>query len=129
MMPFGFNFIFSVVPIIVMVGFVVVFGLIIVRVIQGAMEWNNNNHSPVLTVPAKVVAKRTAVSRHTHHHGNDMAMHHTSSSTTYFATFEVESGDRMELRVPDSEIGKLVEGDVGKLTFQGTRYKGFERIQ
>jgi hypothetical protein len=54
-------------------------------------------------------------------------MHHTSSSTTYFTTFEVESGDRMELRVPEKEYGMLVEGDTGRLTFQGTRYKGFER--
>ena len=26
------------------------------------------------------------------------------------------------------EYGMLVEGDIGKLTFQGTRYHGFERI-
>ena len=50
-----------------------------------------------------------------------------SSSTTYFATFEVESGDRMELKVSDKEYGMLAEGDIGKLTFQGTRYKSFER--
>jgi len=57
-----------------------------------------------------------------------MTTHSTSSSTTtYFTTFEVESGDRMELKVPDKEYGMLVEGDEGKLTFQGTRYKGFER--
>jgi hypothetical protein len=82
-------------------------------------------------VGATVVAKRAAVSNHHHHHNNPHhhghTMSHTSSSTTYFATFEVESGDRMELKVPDNEYGMLVEGDIGKLTFQGTRYKGFER--
>ena len=35
----------------------------------------------------------------------------------------------MELRVSGSEFGLLVEGDYGKLTFQGTRYLGFERIR
>jgi hypothetical protein len=33
----------------------------------------------------------------------------------------------MELQVDGSEYGMLVEGDQGRLTFQGTRYLGFER--
>ena len=45
----------------------------------------------------------------------------------FYVTFEVESGDRMELSVVGSEFGLLVEGDKGRLTFQGTRYLGFER--
>lgn len=45
----------------------------------------------------------------------------------YYVTFEVESGDRMELHVPGREYGQLAEGDKGKLSFQGTRYLGFER--
>jgi hypothetical protein len=40
----------------------------------------------------------------------------------------VESGDRMEFEVPDTEFGMLAEGDTGKLSFRGTRYLGFERI-
>ena len=95
------------------------------------MEWSKNNNSPVLTVDAKVVTKRMAVNKQLHqghnHHGQGTIMHHHSSSTTYFATFEVDSGDRMELKVPDKEYGMLADGDAGKLTFQGTRYKGFER--
>ena len=131
--PFGggMDIMFSIVPVIVVLGFILVFGLIIVRVVKSGIEWNSNNNSPVLTVGAKVVAKRMVVSRHNHHshhhHGHGHAMHHTSASTTYFATFEVESGDRLELKVPDKEYGMLAEGDSGKLTFQGTRYKGFER--
>ena len=42
-------------------------------------------------------------------------------------TFQVESGDRMELSVNGPEYGMLAEGDVGELTFQGTRYLSFER--
>ena len=52
---------------------------------------------------------------------------HSSSSTYYYVTFEVESGDRLEYQVSGEEYGLLVEGDQGKLTFQGTRYKGFVR--
>lgn len=118
---------FSIVPTIVTIIFVVVFGMFIVIAIKGLARWNRNNHSPILTVPAKVVAKRTSVSHHTHHHAGDAGMHHSSSSTWYYVTFEFESGDRLELHVPSSEFGYLVEGDMGRLTFQGTRYKGFQR--
>lgn len=117
---------FSIVPIIIFVGFILVFGLIIFRVVQGAAQWNRNNHSPILTVDASVAAKRTDVSHHHHNHGDNM--HHTSTSTSYYVTFEFESGDRLELHVPSDEYGYLVEGDTGRLTFQGTRYKGFERF-
>jgi hypothetical protein len=52
---------------------------------------------------------------------------HSSTSTSYYVTFEVESGDRMELHVEGHEYGLLVEGDKGDLSFQGTRYLGFVR--
>jgi hypothetical protein len=124
--PFD-GFMFSAIPVIVGIGFVVIIGLIVIMAVRSGIQWDKNNHSPVLTVAARIVSKRTAVSHHHHHHDQDIAMHHASSSTTYFVTFQVESGDRMELRVPDREYGLLAEGDIGRLTFQGTRYKGFER--
>lgn len=49
------------------------------------------------------------------------------TSTRYYVTFQVESGDRMEFSVTGLEYGMLAEGDIGKLTFQGTRYLSFER--
>ena len=52
---------------------------------------------------------------------------HTTTNTTYYVTFQVESGDRMEFCVSGTEYGMLVEGDTGRLTFQGTRYLAFER--
>ena len=103
--------------------FLVVIGMFIFIAAKGISQWNKNNHSPRLTVPATVVAKRTNVS-HDHHHNN---MHHTTHSTTYYVTFQVQSGDRMELHVTGQEYGLLVEGDQGSLSFQGTRYLGFER--
>ena len=39
----------------------------------------------------------------------------------------MESGDRMEFSLTGPEYGMLLEGDSGKLSFQGTRYLGFER--
>ena len=116
---------FNLIPILMFLTFLLVTGIIIYRAVQGVRRWNKNNNSPVLTVEATLVTKRSDVRYH-HHHVGTSGMHRTSS-TAYFATFEVASGDRMELKIADSEYGMLVEGDLGKLTFQGTRYLGFER--
>ena len=74
--------------------FFLVLGIILVNIFRGIKEWNHNNHSPRLTVDATVVAKRTNVS---HHHRSGSGVHH-STSTTYFVTFQFDSGDRMEQR-------------------------------
>lgn len=121
--PFGM---FSFMGILFPIFFLFVFGIIVFTIFKGIGQWNSNNKQPVLTVVAKLVAKRTNTSRHHHNHNNHM---HSSTSTFYYATFEVESGDRIELSVSGTEYGMLVEGDIGKLTFQGTRYHGFERIR
>ncbi len=122
--PFG-GVMFEIFPVIFGIVFVMVIVVFIATAVRGVAEWNRNNHSPVLTVEARVAAKRTSVS---HHHHNNDGMDHMSTSTSYYVTFEFESGDRLELHVPDSEYGYLAEGDMGRLTFQGTRYKGFERF-
>lgn len=103
--------------------FALVIGLFIVTAVRGIRQWHRNNNSPRLTVDAAVAAKRTEVSHH-HHHGAGNT-HHTS--TWYYVTFQVESGDRIELPVSGREYGLLAEGDRGRLTFQGTRYLGFAR--
>ena len=101
--------------------FVVVGGLILYVIIRGLSTWNKNNHSPRLTVDARLVTKRSAQSQH-HTQNGTMA-----TTTWYYATFEVESGDRMEFSVTGEEYGMLAEGDTGRLTFQGTRYLSFKR--
>ena len=103
--------------------FVLVIGVFAVTLVRGIGQWNKNNHSPRLTVPVTVVSKRADVSHH-HRAGEH---HHSHTSTSYYVTFQVESGDRMELHVSGAEYGLLVEGDQGNLSFQGTRYLGFER--
>lgn len=118
---------FQFIPTIITIVFIVVIGIIVFRAIQGVMQWKANNESPILNVPARICAKRA--STHTSHHagGTDgMHAHHTTS-TNYYATFEFENGDRKEFRIKSREYGLLVEGDSGMLTFQGTRYLGFER--
>ena len=124
-MNMGFGIGFGLFGIMFSLSFLLVFGLILFTVIRSISQWNKNNHSPRLTVPATVIAKRTNVSHHHHHDANHVG--HTSTSTSYYVTFQVESGDRMELHMAGHQFGLLVEGDRGMLTFQGTRYLGFER--
>ncbi len=110
--------------------FALVLGMIIFTLVQGIMTWHKNNQSPRLTVEATVVAKRVNVEHHHHHNAGDATgahCHHTLTNTYYYVTFQVESGDRMEFHVSGSEYGMLVEGDKGKLMFQGTRYLSFDR--
>ena len=121
----GFGYGFDMFSIMFSIVFIIVIGMFVVTAIKGIGQWNKNNNSPRLTVPAIVVAKRTNVSHHNHAGTN--GHHHHSTSTTYYVTFQVESGDRMELHLSGHEFGMLVEGDKGKLSFQGTRYLGFER--
>lgn len=110
--------------------FLLALGTILFTLVGNLRTWNKNNHSPRLTVQAAVVTKRTQVSRHRNANAGDATGAHgytTSSVTTYYVTFQVESGDRMELQVDGAEYGMLVEGDTGKLSFQGTRYLSFQR--
>lgn len=108
--------------------FITIFSIItitfIVAIVGGIKQWNSNNKQPILDVKSKIVSKHTSTSTSTH---NNDGHHHHHTSTSHYVTFEVESGDRIEFHVSSGEYGLLAEGDVGKLTFQGTRYNKFER--
>lgn len=106
--------IFTLFPILFLGVFGLVIGTFISTLVKNGKQNRENNNSPRLTSEATVVTKRTKVwGDHSH--------------TVYFATFQFESGDRLEMEIPHNQFGYLVEGDRGKLTFQGTRYLGFER--
>ena len=111
--------------------FVLVLVIIIMTVVRNLREWNRNNNSPRLTVPARVVGKRMDVTNSQQPVAGDASGaqgFYTTSSTVYYVTFQVQSGDRMELRVGGKEYGLLSEGDFGHLTFQGTRFLSFDRF-
>lgn len=122
----GFFFDSGLFEICFMLVFLVVIAMFVVNAVRGIGQWNKNNHAPELAVAARVVSRRTSVNSH-HHSGDGTGANGYHTSTSYYATFEVESGDRMEFQVQDTDYGLLVEGDRGKLTFQGTRFLGFER--
>jgi hypothetical protein len=98
--------------------FVIIAGGILFAIIHGVRQWNRNNQLPVSTVPASVVTKRGQFSSGTEN---------SSSSTSYYVTFEIRGGERLEFQMLGAQYGQLAEGDHGQLTHQGTRYKGFDR--
>ncbi|AOH56644.1 hypothetical protein ABE28_019935 [Peribacillus muralis] len=118
------DWVFTGAPDLIGIMFVIFFIIIIFQLFNGARQWKKNEDSPRLTVPAVVKSKRTKVTRH---QTNDQHLSSDGSSTTYFSTFEFESGDRFEFHLSGKEFGMLAEGDSGTLTFQGTRYLGFAR--
>lgn len=105
--------------------FILIVGMIIFSIIKGISEWSSNNKQPIIPVDSTVSAKRISVSHHNHNTGDNMM--HTSTSTTYYVTFEFENGERLELKVSGKEYGLISEGDKGILSFQGTRFISFER--
>ena len=96
----GFGIGFGMFEVIFTLMFFLVFGTFIFVFVKGIREWNKNNHSPKLTVDATIVSKRNHTSHH--HHNN-----HVSHSTSYYVTFQVESGDRMEFHVGSTAYGML----------------------
>ena len=101
--------------------FVVIwFALFFWIIARNIAQFIENENSPVLTVPARVVDMR----RKTHHHHSGKHHHHSHS---YHVTFEAGNGERMALKVRRGEYYELAIGDSGVLTYQGTRYLGFAR--
>ncbi|ULT54618.1 DUF2500 domain-containing protein [Neobacillus drentensis] len=115
----GIDF-FTIMEFVVPIFFIAIVGIILFIIIMGVKQWSHNNKQPRLHVNAALISKRSEVSGGGADH---------SSSTWYYATFQFESGDRMEFTVSGRDYGLLAEGDVGELVFQGTRYHGFTRKQ
>lgn len=108
----------TIVILIFVVVFILVFGMIAKGVFNSIAEKRYNDSQPVLTKDVKISGKRSEVS----------GSKNTSVRTSYYATFEfVEDKNRLELEVEDEDYGLMAEGDSGKLTFQGRRYHKFER--
>lgn len=114
-----FDFVGTVMPIFV----IVMIGIIVISAGRGLLQWSRNNSSPILTIPARIVSKRSEV-RQQQLQDEGVARR---TSTHYFLTYEIDGGNRMEFKVDGHEYGMSAEGDCGMLSYQGTRYHGFQR--
>nr|WP_317414022.1 DUF2500 domain-containing protein [uncultured Solibaculum sp.] len=110
----------------VLVSFLTMFVAVILLVLIVIVK---NSRLPRLVVNATVLEKQTRKVRRTHPRGGNAVGVHVTYSTWYYVTFEVEGGDHIELQVKKQEYDKRNKGDYGKLTFQGTRYLGFEKTK
>lgn len=112
------SFMFDTMPVFFMIIFLIVIGGFIFSIGKGLKEYAANKEKPVETVPARVITKRT----HTWGGAGDSSAH-----TSYYVTFELENGERIEMPVNGTFFGLHTEGDVGMLTHQGTQMMGYER--
>lgn len=113
---------FNIMQFLVPIFFLLIFGVIIFTLIKDIKEWSYNNKQPIVPVTATIVSKRTSVS-HRHRTSNQIS----TTSTTYYVTFEYTNGQRQEFHVNGTQYGLLAEGDRGTLSFQGTRFIDFKR--
>ena len=96
------------------------FGAVFVFIIVYAVKQKSKNDSaPRVTLEARVVDKRTV--SHRHHHNDHMSHRHYY----HYVTFELQDGQRTELRVSLCEFESLAVADEGALTLQGTRFISF----
>jgi len=96
--------------------FIALIVVIALAATSGFRQAAANRRLPPLSSPARVVDKRSAVA------GSQYA-----TGTTYFVTFELPDGQRLELAVNGQADGQLVTGDTGTLFWQGTQFNGFQR--
>ena len=99
------------------------FGAIFVFIIVYAVKQKEkNDNAPRVTLEARVVDKRTVSHRHHNHHN-----HFSHRHFYHYVAFELEDGQRTELRVSQSEFVSLAVADEGMLTLQGTRFISFDK--
>ncbi|MFY1067991.1 DUF2500 domain-containing protein [Enterococcus sp. AD013-P3] len=101
---------FKVIPALVVLLFVVIIGTVLYRLIK-------NVSSPKEVVLATLIDKNAA----TRWNGE-------TSYTDYMLIFEDKHGKRIALDVNRKVFSQLVVGDSGRLTYQGSWFKDFERV-
>lgn len=110
--------------------FIFIIIIFIVVLVKNISEWNRNNHSPITDTEAVVALKKISTATHQHPVGGDASGAqgmHISTSTEYYITFRTKDGELKKFRVNEREYSLVSEGQEGKLSFQGSRYIGFER--
>lgn len=103
----------------------IIFIIIIFTVIRQRYK---NHRSPKIVANSTIIKKRK---QRVNHSSSGVAGPHVFPGAEYWVTFQLEGGESLELwlKENETEYNRLNEGDYGKLTFQGTRYLGFEKIK
>lgn len=108
---------------------VVILGMLVYLTLKGMQEKKANDAAPIVTVDAKVKAKRIAVHHSAHQQSmNGVPLMAKSHHTSYYATFALEGDQRLELQISEGQFQRLTEGERGKLTYQRKRFHRFEGV-
>lgn len=99
---------------------VLVVGVFVLALARILYSWRQDNRAPRLTVEAWVTDKHAHTQ--SQHAG---AAHGVRTTTWYYVTFRVESGDELRFSVGRAVYHNLAVGVCGRLTFQGTRFLDF----
>ncbi|GLX67715.1 DUF2500 domain-containing protein [Paenibacillus glycanilyticus] len=118
--PVGFDLMFTIVPIIIVIGFVIVIGTVVFR----GIKYAKNATSPKESVFARVVSKRMDVRQNSHNHNGQISH---SSRTYYYITLEFDNGERQEFMDVKNLFGLVAEGDTGYAATQGEWIIAFQR--
>ena len=106
---------------------VVILGMLVYLTLKGMQQKKANDAAPIVTVDAKVKAKRIAVHHSAHQQSmNGVPLMAKSHHTTYYATFALEGDQRLELQISEGQFQRLTEGERGKLTYQRKRFHRFQ---
>jgi hypothetical protein len=111
-------------PILIGLIFAAILGTAGYQLFKKARESSRNDALPVTAVHATVSATRT----------NTIAQpaelnpkYKIDPVTKFFVTFRLSEGRTVEFELSSQQLAPLTEGQQGKLTYQGTRYLGFEK--
>lgn len=120
----GFPFMFSLVPALIGIVFILVFA----SIVWNAIRYFQNARSPRESVFAKIVAKRMDIRHHTNHHqSNGVSSPVSSSHTYYYITLQFANGERREFLDVKHVYGLVVEGDTGYAAVKGDWIVDFQR--
>jgi hypothetical protein len=90
---------------------------VVLSVIRAVRRSRVIRMAPKLEAEARIIEKRASTV------GGGSA----GAGETFFVTFQLFDGSRIELPMPASEAALLVIGDEGNLGWQASRYLGFTR--
>ncbi|MCR4884157.1 MAG: DUF2500 domain-containing protein [Clostridiales bacterium] len=102
-------------------------GVLLFVLLRSLYIWNKNNHSPRVTEEAEVYTKRQDFSTFMNRGRNVHFGSYHSIYVRYFVVFKTQNSGMVKLRVSSDDFDMLREGEKGQLTFQGTRFLGFEK--
>ena len=111
----AFNIMFLIMFCFVSVFSIIIFSFVIRAFLRYFRHQKQVDRMPQQSAHARVVTKRSRIwGEHSH--------------TAYYATFEFDSRQRIELNLSGEQFGLLAEGDDGTLTYQGDRFVNFQRV-